>query len=246
MINRTSEKQISSDGRKIDIRRVAHTAIFDGFKRYLDRSCIKYVHELAQTGSKYISFDKDGVSYRIRFSNHTKGYYVHSENSGIDLTFDDNGTIAIVDIDISENGLKTEDLKLAVGDVERFNKKAQPIDEKAYIELGRMPSSDVDLSEYPIIGPALENEIDRTVSFFLLKKASEERELANRTDVKTFTASNGVIVDTKGTKDSRYWACEYAHLGLTGKNNKSKRNAYILEAKKELAAEFSLTNSTKQ
>lgn len=238
VINRTSEKKISSDGRKIDVRRVAHTAIFNGFKRYLDKSGIKYVHELANTGSKYISFDKDEVSYRIRFSNHTKGYYIQSEKSGIDLTIDDNGTIAIVDIDISENELKTEDLKSAVQDVERYNKYAKKIDEKAYIELGRMPSSDVDLSEYPIIGPALENEMDRTVSFFILKKASEERELANRTDVKTFTASNGVIVETKGTKDSRYWAFEYAHLGLAGKNNKSKRNAYISDAREELAAEF--------
>lgn len=234
---RFREKQISSDGRKIDTRRVAHTAIFNGFKRYLDGAGIKYVHELAKSGSKYISFDKDGVSYKVRFANHTKGYYGHSEDrSGIDLTIDDNGAISIVDIDIVENGFKTEELKLAVGDVERFNKNAKPIDEKAYIEESKYPSSDIDLSEYPIIGRALENEMDRNVSYHLNLKANEEIAQANKTDVMTFTASNGVVVDTKGSKNSSAWSYEYAHLGLTGKNNKSKRNSYIDEAKKELKA----------
>ena len=110
-----------SGGRKIKFTRKNPTNTFNALVKYLESEDIK-INDIskAKTGSKYVSFEINGVSYDVRAANHTKGYYGEHENStGVTVYWIDN--VNGIDIDLSENEMGIDDIKQLIIDVERFN-----------------------------------------------------------------------------------------------------------------------------
>lgn len=110
-----------SGGRKIKFTRKNPTNTFNALVKYLESEDIK-INDIskAKTGSKYVSFEINGVSYDVRAANHTKGYYGEHENStGVTVYWKDN--VNGIDIDLSENEMGIDDIKQLISDVEKFN-----------------------------------------------------------------------------------------------------------------------------
>ena len=110
-----------SGGRNIKFTRKNPTNTFNALVKYLESEDIK-INDIskAKTGSKYVSFEINGVSYDVRAANHTKGYYGEHENStGVTVYWIDN--VNGIDIDLSENEMGIDDIKQLIIDVERFN-----------------------------------------------------------------------------------------------------------------------------
>ena len=110
-----------SGGRNIKFTRKNPTNTFNALVKYLESEDIK-INDIskAKTGSKYVSFEINGVSYDVRAANHTKGYYGKHENStGVTVYWKDN--INGIDIDLSENEMGIDDIKQLISDVEKFN-----------------------------------------------------------------------------------------------------------------------------
>lgn len=110
-----------SGGRKIKFTRKNPTNTFNALVKYLESEDIK-INDIskAKTGSKYVSFEINGVSYDVRAANHTKGYYGEHENStGVTVYWIDN--INGIDVDLSENEMGIDDIKQLISDVEKFN-----------------------------------------------------------------------------------------------------------------------------
>lgn len=110
-----------SGGRNIKFTRKNPTNTFNALVKYLESEDIK-INDIskAKTGSKYVSFEINGVSYDVRAANHTKGYYGKHENStGVTVYWIDN--INGIDVDLSENEMGIDDIKQLISDVEKFN-----------------------------------------------------------------------------------------------------------------------------
>lgn len=110
-----------SGGRNIKFTRKNPTNTFNALVKYLESENIR-INDIskAKTGSKYVSFEINGVSYDVRSANHTKGYYGEHENStGVTVYWKDN--INGIDIDLSENKMGIDDIKQLISDVEQFN-----------------------------------------------------------------------------------------------------------------------------
>lgn len=110
-----------SGGRNIKFTRKNPTNTFNALVKYLESEDIK-INDIskAKTGSKYVSFEINGVSYDVRAANHTKGYYGEHENStGVTVYWIDN--VNGIDIDLSENEMGIDDIKQLISDVEKFN-----------------------------------------------------------------------------------------------------------------------------
>lgn len=110
-----------SGGRNIKFTRKNPTNTFNALVKYLESEDIK-INDIskAKTGSKYVSFEINGVSYDVRAANHTKGYYGEHENStGVTVYWIDN--VNGIDIDLSENEMGIDDIKQLISDVEIFN-----------------------------------------------------------------------------------------------------------------------------
>lgn len=127
-----------SGGRKIKFTRKNPTNTFNALVKYLEIEDIK-INDIskAKTGSKYVSFEINGVSYDVRAANHTKGYYGEHENStGVTVYWKDN--VNGIDIDLSENEMGIDDIKQLISDVEKFNSN-ENISYNSFIEKRENP-----------------------------------------------------------------------------------------------------------
>lgn len=127
-----------SGGRKIKFTRKNPTNTFNALVKYLESEDIK-INDIskAKTGSKYVSFEINGVSYDVRAANHTKGYYGKHENStGVTVYWKDN--INGIDVDLSENEMGIDDIKQLISDVEKFNSN-ENISYNSFIEKRENP-----------------------------------------------------------------------------------------------------------
>lgn len=127
-----------SGGRNIKFTRKNPTNTFNALVKYLESEDIK-INDIskAKTGSKYVSFEINGVSYDVRASNHTKGYYGKHENStGVTVYWNDN--INGIDVDLSENEMGIDDIKQLISDVEKFNSN-ENISYNSFIEKRENP-----------------------------------------------------------------------------------------------------------
>ena len=116
-----TEKRISG-GRKISFTRANPTTTFNALTRWINNLGIepKDINK-ARTGSKYVSFDKEGVEYSVRASNHTKGYYGSPDNNnGVEVSWSDK--IDGVEIDLAMNEMGISDIQSMVSEVEDINK----------------------------------------------------------------------------------------------------------------------------
>lgn len=127
-----------SGGRNIKFTRKNPTNTFNALVKYLESEDIK-INDIskAKTGSKYVSFEINGVSYDVRAANHTKGYYGKHENStGVTVYWKDN--INGIDVDLSENEMGVDDIKQLISDVEKFNSN-ENISYNSFIEKRENP-----------------------------------------------------------------------------------------------------------
>lgn len=127
-----------SGGRNIKFTRKNPTNTFNALVKYLESEDIK-INDIskAKTGSKYVSFEINGVSYDVRAANHTKGYYGKHENStGVTVYWKDN--INGIDVDLSENEMGIDDIKQLISDVDKFNSN-ENISYNSFIEKRENP-----------------------------------------------------------------------------------------------------------
>lgn len=127
-----------SGGRNIKFTRKNPTNTFNALVKYLESEDIK-INDIskAETGSKYVSFEINGVSYDVRAANHTKRYYGKHENStGVTVYWKDN--INGIDVDLSENEMGVDDIKQLISDVEKFNSN-ENISYNSFIEKRENP-----------------------------------------------------------------------------------------------------------
>lgn len=149
------------DGRKIEFVRKP-TATYNALARHLQAEGIKPDMHEARTGSRYMSFEKDGVQWEVRSSDHTKPEYYGEAQKPVELTYykDKQGEENLsVSVDLGTSGYNIEDMKALMAEIDRLKNDAGEVKESFY----RGAASDEVMERYPLLSRALgvksENEV---------------------------------------------------------------------------------------
>lgn len=149
------------DGRKIKFVRKL-TATYNALARHLQAEGIKPDMHEARTGSRYMSFEKDGVQWEVRSSDHTKPEYYGEAQKPVELTYykDKQGEENLsVSVDLGTSGYNIEDMKALMAEIDRLKNDAGEVKESFY----RGVASDEVMERYPLLSQALgvksENEV---------------------------------------------------------------------------------------
>lgn len=149
------------DGRKIVFVRKP-TATYNALARHLQAEGIKPDMHEARTGSRYMSFEKDGVQWEVRSSDHTKPEYYGEAQKPVELTYykDKQGEENLsVSVDLGTSGYNIEDMKALMAEIDRLKNDAGEVKESFY----RGVASDEVMERYPLLSRALgvkpENEV---------------------------------------------------------------------------------------
>lgn len=149
------------DGRKIKFVRKL-TATYNALARHLQAEGIKPDMHEARTGSRYMSFEKDGVQWEVRSSDHTKPEYFGEAQKPVELTYykDKQGEENLsVSVDLGTSGYNIEDMKALMAEIDRLKNDAGEVKESFY----RGAASDEVMERYPLLSQALgvksENEV---------------------------------------------------------------------------------------
>lgn len=149
------------DGRKIEFVRKP-TATYNALARHLQAEGIKPDMHEARTGSRYMSFEKDGVQWEVRSSDHTKPEYYGEAQKPVELTYykDKQGEENLsVSVDLGTSGYNIEDMKALMAEIDRLKNDAGEVKESFY----RGVASDEVMERYPLLSQALgvksENEV---------------------------------------------------------------------------------------
>ena len=158
---RTGEKKELRDGRKIEFVRKP-TATYNALARHLQAEGIKPDMHEAHTGSRYMSFEKDGVQWEVRSSDHTKPEYYGEAQKPVELTYykDKQGEENLsVSVDLGTSGYNIEDMKALMAEIDRLKNDAVEVKES----FDRGVASDEVVECYPLLSQALgvksENEV---------------------------------------------------------------------------------------
>lgn len=158
---RTGEKKELRDGRKIEFVRKP-TATYNALARHLQAEGIKPDMHEARTGSRYMSFEKDGVQWEVRSSDHTKPEYYGEAQKPVELTYykDKQGEENLsVSVDLGTSGYNIEDVKALMAEIDRLKNDAGEVKES----FDRGVASDEVVERYPLLSQALgvksENEV---------------------------------------------------------------------------------------
>lgn len=158
---RTGEKKELRDGRKIEFVRKP-TATYNALARHLQAEGIKPDMHEARTGSRYMSFEKDGVQWEVRSSDHTKPEYYGEAQKPVELTYykDKQGEENLsVSVDLGTSGYNIEDMKALMAEIDRLKNDAGEVKES----FDRGVASDEVVERYPLLSQALgvksENEV---------------------------------------------------------------------------------------
>lgn len=158
---RTGEKKELRDGRKVEFVRKP-TATYNALARHLQAEGIKPDMHEARTGSRYMSFEKDGVQWEVRSSDHTKPEYYGEAQKPVELTYykDKQGEENLsVSVDLGTSGYNIEDMKALMAEIDRLKNDAGEVKESFY----RGAASDEVMERYPLLSQALgvksENEV---------------------------------------------------------------------------------------
>ena len=158
---RTGEKKELRDGRKIEFVRKP-TATYNALARHLQAEGIKPDMHEAHTGSRYMSFEKDGVQWEVRSSDHTKPEYYGEAQKPVELTYykDKQGEENLsVSVDLGTSGYNIEDMKALMAEIDRLKNDAVEVKESFD---GGVASDEV-VERYPLLSQALgvksENEV---------------------------------------------------------------------------------------
>ncbi len=149
------------DGRKIEFVRKP-TATYNALARHLQAEGIKPDMHEARTGSRYMSFEKDGVQWEVRSSDHTKPEYYGEAQKPVKLTYykDKQGEENLsVSVDLGTSGYNIEDMKALMAEIDRLKNDAGEVKES----FDRGVASDEVVERYPLLSQALgvksENEV---------------------------------------------------------------------------------------
>lgn len=149
------------DGRKIEFVRKP-TATYNALARHLQAEGIKPDMHEARTGSRYMSFEKGGVQWEVRSSDHTKPEYFGEAQKPVELTYykDKQGEENLsISVDLGTSGYNIEDMKALMAEIDRLKNDAGEVKESFY----RGVASDEVMERYPLLSRALgvksENEV---------------------------------------------------------------------------------------
>lgn len=149
------------DGRKIEFVRKP-TATYNALARHLQAEGIKPDMHEARTGSRYMSFEKDGVQWEVRSSDHTKPEYFGEAQKPVELMYykDKQGEENLsVSVDLGTSGYNIEDMKALMAEIDRLKNDAGEVKES--FDKGAV--SDEAAKRYPLLSQALgvksENEV---------------------------------------------------------------------------------------
>lgn len=149
------------DGRKIEFVRKP-TATYNALARHLQAEGIKPDMHEARTGSRYMSFEKDGVQWEVRSSDHTKPEYYGEAQKPVELTYykDKQGEENLsVSVDLGTSGYNIEDMKALMAEIGRLKNDAGEVKES----FDKGVASDEVVERYPLLSQALgvksENEV---------------------------------------------------------------------------------------
>lgn len=149
------------DGRKIAFVRKP-TATYNALTRHLQAEGIKPDMHEAHTGSRYMSFEKDGVQWEVRSSDHTKPEYYGEAQKPVELTYykDKQGEENLsVSVDLGISGYNVESMKALMAEIDRLKNDAGEVKES----FDRGVVSDEAAKRYPLLSQALgvksENEV---------------------------------------------------------------------------------------
>lgn len=158
---RTGEKKELRDGRKIEFVRKP-TATYNALARHLQAEGINLDMHEARTGSRYMSFEKDGVQWEVRSSDHTKPEYYGEAQKPVELTYykDKQGEENLsVSVDLGISGYNVESMKALMAEIDRLKNDAGEVKES----FDRGVASDEVVERYPLLSQALgvksENEV---------------------------------------------------------------------------------------
>ena len=158
---RTGEKKELRDGRKIEFVRKP-TATYSASARHLQAEGIKPDMHEARTGSRYMSFEKNGVQWEVRSSDHTKPEYYGEAQKPVELTYykDKQGEENLsVSVDLGTSGYNIEDMKALMAEIDRLKNDAGEVKES----FDKGVVSDEAAKRYPLLSQALgvksENEV---------------------------------------------------------------------------------------
>ncbi len=149
------------DGRKIEFVRKP-TATYNALARHLQAEGVKPDMHEARTGSRYMSFEKDGVQWEVRSSDHTKPEYYGEAQKPVELTYykDKQGEENLsVSVDLGTSGYNIEDMKALMAEIDRLKNDAGEVKES----FDKGVASDEVVERYPLLSQALgvksENEV---------------------------------------------------------------------------------------
>lgn len=149
------------DGRKVEFVRKP-TATYNALARHLQAEGIKPDMHEARTGSRYMSFEKDGVQWEVRSSDHTKPEYYGEAQKPVELTYykDKQGEENLsVSVDLGTSGYNIEDMKALMAEIDRLKNDAGEVKES----FDKGVVSDEAAKRYPLLSQALgvksENEV---------------------------------------------------------------------------------------
>ncbi len=149
------------DGRKIEFVRKP-TATYNALARYLQAEGIKPDMHEARTESRYMSFEKDGVQWEVRSSDHTKPEYYGEAQKPVELTYykDKQGEENLsVSVDLGISGYNVESMKALLAEIDRLKNDAGEVKES----FDKGVVSDEAAKRYPLLSQALgvksENEV---------------------------------------------------------------------------------------
>lgn len=141
------------DGRKIEFVRKP-TATYNALARHLQAEGIKPDMHEARTGSRYMSFEKDGVQWEVRSSDHTKPEYYGEAQKPVELTYykDKQGEENLsVSVDLGISGYNVESMKALLAEIDRLKNDAGEVKES----FDKGVVSDEATKRYPLLSQAL-------------------------------------------------------------------------------------------
>ena len=158
---RVGDSKELRDGRQISFVRMP-TTTFNALWRHLRAEGIKPDAHKARTGSMYMRFERNGVLWEVRCSNHTKPEYYGEAQKPVELTYykDKQGEENLsVSVDLGTSGYNIEDMKALMAEIDRLKNDTGEVKES----FDRGVASDEVMERYPLLSQVLEVKSENEV-----------------------------------------------------------------------------------
>ncbi|MDR3142355.1 MAG: hypothetical protein LBU37_11625 [Tannerellaceae bacterium] len=247
-VARRQVKRLGHSGKGIEFTRghINPRKIYNAFSKYLHNTGVYHSASFARTGSIYMDIEHEGVTYRIRFANHTPASAINRDGS-IDKAEDtftfENGRITDIDLDISINGYNSADLKNLFESVNDFNnsdfvknlkdkytenQKEQQLTDEDISMLEKMPVNRyIDNLQHKIYSYVNSEFLEKQEQENLEKRKSEEKRREDLFEqVKDELIADGIIVKNPDTGGYYFTSSSGYVLDASGMGWTVKRKAF--------------------